>query len=74
MTEVDIAGVGIWSEKFGNWDEFQEALAGATVESAGALKPELIPARERRRAPAAARGAGGRAAPAIPADHHTSRR
>ena len=53
MTEVDIAGVGIWSEKFGSWDEFQAVLAGAEVESAGALKPELIPARERRRAPAA---------------------
>lgn len=53
MTEVDIAGVGIWSEKFGNWDEFREVLAGVEVESAGALKPELIPARERRRAPAA---------------------
>ena len=53
MTEVDIAGVGIWSEQFGNWDEFREVLAGAEVESAGALKPELIPARERRRAPAA---------------------
>jgi hypothetical protein len=53
MTDVDIAGIGIWSEKFGNWDEFQAALAGAAVESAGALQPELIPARERRRAPAA---------------------
>ena len=53
MTEVDIAGAGIWSQKFGNWDEFQDALAGREVESGGVLKPELIPARERRRAPAA---------------------
>ena len=53
MTDVDIAGIGIWSEKFGNWDEFQAALAGAAVEPVGALQPELIPARERRRAPAA---------------------
>ncbi len=53
MTDVDIAGIGIWSERFANWDEFRDALAGATPEAAGALKPELIPARERRRAPAA---------------------
>ncbi len=53
MTDVDIAGAGIWSQKFGNWDEFRDALAGREVEAGGALKPELIPARERRRAPAA---------------------
>lgn len=53
MTEVDIVGIGAWSQKFGNWDEFREALAGHEVEAGGALKPELIPARERRRAPAA---------------------
>ena len=53
MTEVDIVGAGIWSQGFGNWAEFQAVLAGNEVESGGALKPELIPARERRRAPAA---------------------
>ena len=53
MTEVDITGAGIWSQGFGNWAEFQAVLAGNEVESGGALKPELIPARERRRAPAA---------------------
>ncbi len=53
MTEVDIAGAGIWSQTFGNWDEFRDVLAGRAVEAGGALKPELIPARERRRAPAA---------------------
>ncbi len=53
MTSVDIAGAGIWCQKFGNWDEFQAVLAGSEVEEGGALKPELIPARERRRAPAA---------------------
>lgn len=53
MTEVDIAGAGIWSQTFGNWDQFRDALAGRDVETGGALKPELIPARERRRAPAA---------------------
>ena len=53
MTEVDITGAGIWSQGFGNWAEFQSVLAGNDVESGGALKPELIPARERRRAPAA---------------------
>ena len=44
MTDVDIAGAGIWSQTFGNWDEFQDALAGREVEAGGALKPELIPA------------------------------
>lgn len=53
MTEVDIVGAGIWSQKFGNWEEFQAVLAGGEVEAGGALKPELIPARERRRAPVA---------------------
>ncbi len=53
MTSVDIAGAGIWCQKFGNWDEFQAVLTGNEVEEGGALKPELIPARERRRAPAA---------------------
>ena len=53
MTDVDIAGAGIWSRKFGNWDEFRDVLAGREVEAGGVLKPELIPARERRRAPAA---------------------
>ncbi|NIL94184.1 MAG: hypothetical protein GTO71_07015 [Woeseiaceae bacterium] len=52
MTEVDIAGFGIWSASFADPGEFRAVLAGREVESEGTLKPELIPARERRRAPA----------------------
>lgn len=51
MTDVDIAGVGIWSEYFSGWDEFCSVLAGGASPEATALKPELIPAKERRRAP-----------------------
>ena len=53
MTEVDIAGIGIWSEHFANWTEFCAVLDGAGVPEGGKLSPELIPARERRRAPLA---------------------
>jgi hypothetical protein len=53
MTDIDLAGIGIWSERFADWEQFQAVLAGRTVEADATLKPELIPARERRRAPAA---------------------
>lgn len=53
MTEVDIAGFGVWSQGFSGREEFRAVLDGRDVDSDGALKPELIPARERRRAPAA---------------------
>lgn len=53
MTEVDIAGFGVWSPRFSGRNEFCTVLDGGAVESDGLLKPELIPARERRRAPAA---------------------
>lgn len=53
MTEVDIAGIGVWSGRFSGWEQFRDVLAGRAVEADGSLKPELIPARERRRAPAA---------------------
>jgi 3-oxoacyl-(acyl-carrier-protein) synthase len=53
MTEVAIVGVGIWSEQFSNWDDFRAVLDGQEVMSDIALKPELIPPRERRRAPMA---------------------
>ncbi len=52
MTEVDVAGFGIWSTRYSNPDVFRAVLGGQSVESEAALKPELIPARERRRAPA----------------------
>lgn len=51
MTDVDIVGVGVWSEYFSNWDEFCSVMAGSTSPQATALQPELIPAKERRRAP-----------------------
>ena len=53
MTEVDITGIGVWSEHFSNWDEFCALLAGGAAKESAALKPELIPAKERRRAPLA---------------------
>lgn len=51
MTDVEIAGVGVWSEYFSNWGEFCSVLTGGTSPAATTLKPELIPAKERRRAP-----------------------
>jgi len=51
MTDVDIVGVGVWSENFSNWDEFCSVFAGGAGSQATTLKPELIPAKERRRAP-----------------------
>jgi len=51
MTDIDIAGVGVWSEYFSNWDEFCSVLAGGTAPQVTPLRPELIPAKERRRAP-----------------------
>ena len=50
MTEVDITGIGLWSEHFANWTEFCAVLDGASVPEGGKLSPELIPAKERRRA------------------------
>lgn len=51
MTEVDINGIGIWSERFADWDDFCRVLAGGEAAGGGSLNPELIAARERRRAP-----------------------
>jgi len=51
MTEIDIVGVGVWSEYFSDWDEFCSVLAGGAIPQVAALKPELIAANERRRAP-----------------------
>lgn len=51
MAKVDLAGVGIWSESFSNWEQFRAVAGGETVEASEKLQPELIPARERRRAP-----------------------
>ncbi|MDH3336260.1 MAG: beta-ketoacyl synthase chain length factor [Gammaproteobacteria bacterium] len=53
MTDVDIAGLGVWSEHFSNWDGFCAVLAGSAGTQSAALTPELIPPKERRRAPLA---------------------
>ena len=51
MARIDLAGVGIWSESFSNWEQFCAVVSGTAVEADARLQPELIPARERRRAP-----------------------
>lgn len=51
MARVDLAGVGIWSESFSDWEQFCAVANGEAVEVNAKLQPELIPARERRRAP-----------------------
>jgi len=51
VTEVDIAGVGAWSTGFSSWEEFGSLLSGGVPSEAVPLKPEVIPATERRRAP-----------------------
>jgi len=51
MASVDLAGVGIWSRSFSGWEQFCAVAGGASVEADPKLQPELIPARERRRAP-----------------------
>lgn len=53
MTDVDIAGIGVWSESYSDWNELRSVLAGGEVVPGGAPKPGLIPAKERRRAPLA---------------------
>ena len=51
MTDIDIAGLGVWSENFSNWEEFCSVLDGDAGDTTTPLKPELIPPKERRRAP-----------------------
>jgi len=51
MTELDIAGVGIWSPLCSNWKEFRDGIEHGEWQSDVPLKPGLIPPRERRRAP-----------------------
>ncbi len=51
MANVDLAGIGIWSESFSNWEQFLAVAAGDSVEAETKLQPELISPRERRRAP-----------------------
>jgi hypothetical protein len=51
MTEFAVAGVGVWSKHFSSWEEFCTVLAGGAGPESSVLKPETIPANERRRAP-----------------------
>lgn len=51
MTELDIAGLGIWGEKFSCWNEFSSGLNSGDWQTESNLQPELIASRERRRAP-----------------------
>jgi len=51
MTDVDVVGLGVWSESFSNWEEFCHVLGGGSAETGRALKPQAIAPNERRRAP-----------------------
>lgn len=51
MIEFDICGIGAWSESFSNPDELRSGLESGTWPDSVSLQPELIPPRERRRAP-----------------------
>jgi hypothetical protein len=51
MTDLDIAGLGLWSENFANWKEFSEGLETGCWKSNSGLQPRLISPTERRRAP-----------------------
>jgi hypothetical protein len=51
MTELQLIGVGAWSPRFGDWATFRDALRSGDWPDDVALKPDLIPPRERRRAP-----------------------
>ena len=51
MTELEIAGLGIWNPNFSNWTEFTNGINTGVWPSGKVLQPALIPARERRRAP-----------------------
>ncbi len=51
MPDIDVIGIGAWGPKFSNWDDLCVLLAGGDGGESDALQPNLIPARERRRAP-----------------------
>ena len=51
MSRVDIAGIGAWSRSFSDWPAFCDNLRSGAWSSDGVLQPNLIPPRERRRAP-----------------------
>ncbi len=51
MTDLDIAGIGIWSPFFADWPAFCDGINNGNWQADSPLQPGLIPPRERRRAP-----------------------
>ena len=51
MAEFDITGVGVWSPHFSDWAAFCRGLETGVWSYGANLDPDVIPARERRRAP-----------------------
>ena len=50
MLSVDLAGIGVWGDRFGDWAEFCSAIGGGAGASGPKLYADLLAARERRRA------------------------
>jgi hypothetical protein len=51
MIELEIAGIGLWSPMFANSLEFSAGIRAGSWHDETRLQPDMIPARERRRAP-----------------------
>jgi hypothetical protein len=51
MTELQLVGIGTWSPRHGNWEEFCAGIQSDDWPEEVKLQPDLIPPRERRRAP-----------------------
>ena len=51
MAEVDIAGLGVWSQQFADWPAFRTSLKTGEWSTDVVLQPDLIPPRKRRRVP-----------------------
>jgi hypothetical protein len=51
MTDLDIAGIGVWSPLFADWQAFCDGINDGNWQSNAPLQPGSIPPRERRRAP-----------------------
>jgi hypothetical protein len=51
MSEIHLSGIGIRSEEFADWQQFCAHLRGDPVPDDAPAGAQLIPARERRRAP-----------------------
>ena len=51
MTDLDVAGLGIWSPFFSDWSAFCNGIQNGDWQTDVPLQPGLIPPRERRRAP-----------------------